>query len=189
MPLKRLRIFSTPVRDHFFRLEFFNRYDWTWEQCDEEHEKERIRRYEEIDCNTSLSIHDKKQIPRPVYLAVDVIFYKGDRHPVYLRRHPAFLVFEVDRVRLYEITIEFYGIHVDVNVSFHWNLKRCQENTKSEVSWREENARDGEVPSVGLYIPAGYSYLSVYVECFDQEEKREHVENSSDCCSICSDTY
>jgi len=177
MAFHRLRIFSTPVRNHFFRLEFFNRYDWTWEQCDEEHEKERIRRYEEIDCNTSLSLHD------------DVIFYKGDRHPVYLRRHPAFLVFEVDRVRLYEITIEFYGIHVDVNVSFHWNLKRCQENTKSEVSWREENARDGEVPSVGLYIPAGYSYLSVYVECFDQEEKREHVENSSDCRSICSDTY
>jgi len=170
MPLKRLRIFSTPVRDHFFRLEFFNRYDWTWEQCDEEHEKERIRRYEEIYCNTSFSLHD-------------------DVHPVYLRDLPAFLVFEVDHVRLYEIKIEFYGIHVDVNVPLHWNLKRCQEKTKSEVPWREENARDGGVPSVGLYIPAGYSHLSVYVEWFDHEEKREHVENSSDCRSICSDTY
>ena len=160
------------MRDHSFGLDFVYIPLWSWQDCDEEHEKERYWRYEHIDCNGSFSSRDREQILRPVYLS----------------SLPATLVIDVDHVRLYETSISLFPVHFDVHVSLHWNLNRCKEETESEISWRATRMRMNDA-RVTLHIPAGYSHLSVYVEWFDQEEKREHVENSSDCRSICSDTY
>ena len=172
MAFHRLRIFSTPVREHSFGLDFVHIPLWNWQDCDEEHERERKWRYEDIDCDGSLFLHDKEQILRPVYLSC----------------LPATLVIEVDDKRLYEAPISLFPVHFDVHVPLHWSLHTCKEKTESEISWRATRMRM-EDARVGLYVPAGYSHLSVYVECFDTKRKREHVENSSDCRSICSDTY
>ena len=147
MAFNRLRIFSTPVRDHSFGLDFVHIPLWNWQDCDEEHERERNW--------WSLFLHDQEQILRPVYLSC----------------LPATLVIEVDDKRLYEAPISLFPVHFDVHVSLHWSLHTCKEKTESEISWRATRMRM-EDTRVGLYVPAGYSYLSVYVECFDHEEKK-----------------